>query len=125
MVDKEKDLPFRFGTFYIWCLFILFPIYIYLATQEISIVESIIDIILSTLFIAQGVGLYKRKYWGLVIVFVEIVFVAMLYVYYYFTYSYVLAIAFLFTNYFIQLMIHLIISIPILIYFYKRRFMFK
>ena len=112
-----KDLPFKFGVFYIWCGFIGAPYLIYLATQESS-TESILNIIYAIIFFVESVGLYKRKYWGLIAFYVWFMFATILQpIIYLYTNSMFFAISYT--------IFALPLNIPMLIYFYKRRFMFN
>ncbi len=113
-----KDLPFRFGQLYIICGFIGTPYLVYLATQESSPIEAYLNVGFAILFLIQSIGLYQRKYWGLIAFYVEVVYAT-------FVQGIVYAIVYSIAWGLSTTIYGLMINSLILIYFYKRRFMFN
>ena len=118
-----KDLPFRFGTLYICFGIIVIPLWIWIAIASYidtnTILWSTISIFFAILYIAQSIGLYKRKYRALIIVYIWFVyslFTAPIILYFLYSLPFTL---------FIKLeILTAVVNIPILIYFHKRRAMF-
>ena len=126
-MDTDKSQSFKFGIFFAilgFCtaLYLVYRCFYPDLTQYNIYTDLYLNIVLIFLNVVQGVGILKRKLYGLFFVYLNVIVnIIILPIFYYLIYSDLLFMAmYILYTAFVQLPI----SIIVIIYFYRRRHMF-